>query len=108
MWFIFPQIDGLAHSATAQQFAIANLDEAHRYLAHRVLGARLRECARLIAEIRGTSIEQILGFPDNLKLRSSMTLFSEATTDNAIFVEVLNKYFDGEQDSRTIDLLMSR
>jgi len=105
MWFVFPQIAGLGHSPIAQRFAIADLDEARAYLAHPVLGARLRECAQLISDVEGRSIDRILGFPDNLKLRSSMTLFAQASTDNAVFLAVLQKYFDGEADPRTLEIL---
>jgi uncharacterized protein (DUF1810 family) len=105
MWFVFPQIDGLALSATAKHYAIADLDEARAYLADAVLGPRLRECAQILADLQAGSIEQILGYPDNLKLRSSMTLFTQATDDSAVFEAVLSKYFDGEPDERTMDLL---
>jgi uncharacterized protein (DUF1810 family) len=105
MWFVFPQIDGLAHSATAKRYAISGLDEARAYLAHDVLGPRLFECSQLIADIDGRSIEDILGYPDNLKLRSSMTLFAQASGVNDVFTAVLHKYFDGEPDSRTLELL---
>jgi uncharacterized protein (DUF1810 family) len=105
MWFVFPQIDGLAHSATAKHYAISGLDEARAYLAHDVLGPRLFECSQLIADIDGRSIEDILGYPDNLKLRSSMTLFAQASGVNDVFTVVLHKYFDGEPDSRTLELL---
>jgi uncharacterized protein (DUF1810 family) len=105
MWFVFPQIDGLAHSATAKHYAIVDLDEARAYLADDVLGPRLRECTQILADLQAGSIEQILGFPDNLKLRSSMTLFTQATDNGDVFEAVLNKYFDGEPDQRTLDLL---
>jgi uncharacterized protein (DUF1810 family) len=105
MWFVFPQIDGLAHSATAKHYAIVDLDEARAYLADDVLGPRLRECTQILADLQAGSIEQILGFPDNLKLRSSMTLFTQATDNSDVFEAVLNKYFDGEPDQRTLDLL---
>jgi uncharacterized protein (DUF1810 family) len=105
MWFVFPQIDGLAQSATAKHYAIADLDEARAYLADDVLGPRLRECAQILADLQAGSIEQILGYPDNLKLRSSMTLFTQATDDSVVFEAVLSKYFDGEPDPRTMELL---
>lgn len=105
MWFIFPQLSALGHSATAKHFGITSLDEARAYLAHPVLGARLRECARLVTAVRGRTIDAILGYPDNLKLRSSMTLFARAADDNADFVAVLDKYYDGEPDRRTLELL---
>lgn len=105
MWFVFPQIDGLARSATARRFAIAGLDEARDYLADDVLGARLRECAQLVVDIEGASVADIFGYPDDLKLRSSMTLFAAASADDAVFVAVLDKYFGGERDQRTLELL---
>ena len=101
MWFIFPQIKGLGHSAIAQKFAISSLAEAKAYLEHPVLGARLRECSRLVAEVDGRSIDDIFGFPDNMKFRSSMTLFALAATDNQVFNECLRKYFGGEPDPAT-------
>jgi uncharacterized protein (DUF1810 family) len=105
MWFVFPQFKGLGHSDMARRFAISSLDEAHAYLAHPVLGPRLRECARLVAGIDGRSIEEIFGWPDDMKFRSSMTLFAQAATDNAVFIECLRKYFAGEADQATLDLI---
>lgn len=105
MWFVFPQIRGLGHSPTAQRFAIASRAEAEAYLSHPVLGPRLRECARLVNEIEGRAIEEILGYPDCLKLRSSMTLFAHATEDNRVFLEALRKYFGGEEDPLTLERL---
>ena len=105
MWFIFPQIRGLGSSETAQYFAIASREEATAYLEHPILGLRLRECSRLVTLIQGESIDQILGYPDNLKFKSSMTLFAHATTENEVFLEALNMYFDGEFDPRTLDRL---
>jgi uncharacterized protein (DUF1810 family) len=102
IWFIFPQIQGLGSSATAREFAITSLSEAEAYLEHPVLGRRLRECARLVALVKGRSIEQILGYPDDLKFRSSMTLFAHATQDNQVFMEALRKYFGGEFDPLTL------
>ena len=102
IWFIFPQLAGLGSSPTAARYAISSLAEAQAYLAHDVLGARLRECSRLVNAIEGTSIEHIFGWPDNLKVRSSMTLFALATDDNDEFVAVLTKYYNGEQDPVTV------
>ncbi len=102
MWFIFPQIRGLGSSAMAQTYAITSREEAIAYLAHPLLGARLRECARLVVDVDGKSIDQILGYPDNLKFQSSMTLFAHATDDNAIFLEALKKYFGGALDPQTL------
>jgi uncharacterized protein (DUF1810 family) len=105
MWFVFPQIQGLGHSPTAQRFAIASRAEAEAYLQHPVLGTRLRDCTRLVNEVAGRGIEQIFGYPDHLKFRSSMTLFAHATTDNQVFVDALRKYFDGKYDPLTLDRL---
>jgi uncharacterized protein (DUF1810 family) len=104
-WFVFPQLRGLGRSPTALQYGIASLDEARAYLAHEVLGPRLRECTRLVAGIDGRSIEDIFGFPDDLKVRSSMTLFAHATADNDDFQAVLDKFYGGAGDPATIELL---
>jgi len=109
MWFVFPQLRGLGHSPTAQHYGIASLDEARAYLDHPVLGARLRECSRLVAAIPGRSSEDIFGFPDYLKVRSCMTLFAHSTDDNADFVGVLDTFYadfpDGREDPATLELL---
>lgn len=90
MWYIFPQLDGLAHSTTSKYYAIKSTEEAIAYLNHPVLGARLRECAEAVLDLEGKTVSQIFGYPDDLKLKSSMTLFSEVTTD-PIFNRVLDK-----------------
>jgi uncharacterized protein (DUF1810 family) len=105
IWFVFPQLRGLGHSATAQHYGIASLNEARAYLAHPVLGPRLCECARVVAGIDGRSADDIFGWPDNLKVRSSMTLFARATDDNAEFRAVLDKFYNGEDDPATVELL---
>lgn len=102
MWFIFPQIEGLGVSAMTQKYAISSRAEAEAYLAHPVLGPRLRECAQLVASAKGSNITAIMGSPDDMKLKSSMTLFARATDDKAPFVAVLDRYYDGEEDSATI------
>ncbi|KWC36304.1 calpastatin [Burkholderia ubonensis] len=102
MWFVFPQIEGLGDSVMAQRYAIASLREADAYLRHPVLGERLRECTRLVNHVDGRSIQEIFGYPDYLKFRSSVTLFAHATSDNAEFVEALEKYYGGEADHRTL------
>ena len=102
MWFIFPQIEGLGVSAMAQKYAISSRAEAEAYLAHPVLGPRLRECSQLVASAKGSNITAIMGSPDDMKLKSSMTLFARATDDKAPFVAVLDRYYDGEEDSATI------
>jgi uncharacterized protein (DUF1810 family) len=105
MWFVFPQIRGLGSSRMAQAYAIASLEEAVAYLKHPILGPRLRECTRLVNEVQGRSIEDIFGDPDFMKFRSSMTLFAHATSDNRVFLEALQKYYDGEQDESTVEKL---
>jgi uncharacterized protein (DUF1810 family) len=109
MWFIFPQVQGLGQSSTAQRFAIASLDEARAYLAQLTLGARLRECTELVNQIQNQSVERIFGSPDNLKFRSSMTLFLQASQpgsgDQQLFSSALAKYFGGQPDSRTLSLI---
>lgn len=105
IWFIFPQIRGLGHSHLANHFAISSLEEAAAYLAHPILGPRLRESTRLVNLVESRSIEQIFGYPDDLKFRSSMTLFAHATSDNAVFTEALKKYFGGEFDRLTVERL---
>lgn len=105
IWFIFPQIAGLGRSGTAQQYAIGSLDEAKAYLQHPVLGSRLRECTQLVLDVEGRSAEEIFGYPDYLKFRSCMTLFLTAAPDNALFNAALLKYFDGQSDQLTLDLL---
>ncbi|KDF02167.1 calpastatin [Mycolicibacterium aromaticivorans JS19b1 = JCM 16368] len=105
IWFIFPQLGALGTSSTAKRFGINSLAEALAYLAHPVLGARLRECARLVVAIEGRSVDQVFGWPDTLKVRSSMTLFAAATDDNADFIAVLDRFYRGERDTRTLELL---
>jgi len=102
IWFVFPQLSGLGSSPTAMRYGISSSAEAEAYLAHALLGSRLRECARMVSAVQGRSIEQIFGRPDNLKVRSSMTLFARCAPDNREFVAVLDKYFDGEEDPVTV------
>lgn len=105
MWFVFPQLRGLGGSPTAVRYGISSLDEARAYLRHEVLGPRLRECARLVNGVQGRSVGDIFGSPDDLKLCSSMTLFSRATDDNEDVVALLDKYYDGRQDRLTLERL---
>jgi uncharacterized protein (DUF1810 family) len=105
IWFVFPQLAGLGSSPTAARYAISGLPEAQAYLAHAVLGPRLRECVALVAAIDGVTIEDVFGFPDYLKVRSSLTLFARATTENGDFRTVLDKFYGGEQDEKTLALL---
>jgi uncharacterized protein (DUF1810 family) len=105
MWFIFPQIKGLGTSHMAIKFAISSRQEAEAYLKHPVLGPRLRECTQLVNLVQGRSIDQIFGYPDDLKFRSSMTLFANTTCENQIFKDALEKYFAGEPDRLTLERL---
>jgi len=105
IWFIFPQLRGLGHSAMATAFGISSRQEAAAYLDHAVLGPRLRECTRLVNLVEGREIDQILGYPDDLKFRSSMTLFASVASDNQVFKDALDKYFGGEPDPLTLDRL---
>jgi uncharacterized protein (DUF1810 family) len=102
MWFIFPQLKGLGNSAMANLYAISSLQEAEAYLAHSILGPRLRHCTQLVLHIEDHPIEDIFDDPDDLKFRSSMTLFASATSDNSIFKDALKKYFGGKPDPRTV------
>ncbi|GAA2879858.1 hypothetical protein Acy02nite_26560 [Actinoplanes cyaneus] len=104
MWFVFPQVAGLGSSPTAQTYAIRDLAEARDYLAHPVLGPRLVECARTLLGVEGRTAAQIFGYPDDLKLRSSMTLFAEAAAEPGVFRQVLERYYDGP-DPRTREIL---
>jgi uncharacterized protein (DUF1810 family) len=108
MWFIFPQLRGLGSSAMAARFGISGLEEARAYLDHPVLGPRLHECARLLNRLQLHLISDIMGRPDDMKLGSSMTLFARATDDNEDFVAVLNKYFGGGEDPRTVARLTAK
>ena len=105
MWFVFPQIEGLGSSPMARKFAISSLAEAAAYLEHPVLGPRLAECTRLVNRVEGRPIEQIFGRPDDLKFRSSMTLFARASADNQVFVDALQRHFNGEFDPATLERL---
>jgi uncharacterized protein (DUF1810 family) len=102
IWFVFPQIAGLGSSATAARYAIASLEEARAYVNHDVLGPRLRACTRLVNAVQDRSIGEIFGSPDDMKVRSSMTLFAHATDDNGDFVELLTRYYDGQEDPLTL------
>jgi uncharacterized protein (DUF1810 family) len=105
MWFIFPQIAGLGHSEMARRYAIRSGDEAAAYLAHPVLGPRLRECASSVAMIDARSVNEIFGHPDDLKFHSSMTLFADVAPDEAVFQTCLDRFFDGIPDAATIERL---
>jgi len=107
MWFIFPQLKGLGFSSTAQFYGIASLAEASSYLEHPLLGPRLIECTRIVNSIEARSLRQIFGTPDDLKFRSSMTLFAHATSENAIFLKAVNQFCSGNFDQATVDRLGS-
>jgi len=108
MWFIFPQTIGLGRSPTAQRYAITDLEQAKRYLADPVLGARLRQCVQLVLAHSGKSAEEIFGYPDDLKFRSCLTLFAQAAaegSDRLVFIKALDQFYDGEPDPRTLEIL---
>ena len=105
MWFIFPQLRALGRSQMATAFGISSRQEAEAYLTHPILGPRLHECTRLVNLVEGRSISQILGYPDDLKFRSSMSLFASVAPENQIFMDALKKYFEGELDPLTIQRL---
>ncbi len=105
MWYIFPQVSGLGHSTMARYYALSSLSEAASYRKHPVLGSRLLECTKLVNAVQGRSIREILGYPDDLKFRSSMTLFALTTEDNLIFLEALRKYYKGIPDRTTLHIL---
>ena len=101
MWYIFPQLQGLGRSDISREFAISGLDEASAYLRHSVLGPRLIECSEAVLEVEGRSAREIFGSPDDLKLRSSATLFAAVSADDSVFHRVIETYFRGEQDPLT-------
>jgi uncharacterized protein (DUF1810 family) len=105
MWYIFPQIDGLGFSSTARHYAIKSLDEARAYLDHPILGPRLLECAEAAVRVEGRSAREIFGSPDDLKLRSSATLFACVSPPGSVFDRLLAKYYQGRRDDRTLQLL---
>ena len=105
MWFVFPQLAGLGFTLTTRAFALADLAEARAYLDHDVLGPRLRECCSVLLALEDVSAEQVLGVIDAIKLRSSMTLFGRAAPEEAVFADVLDRFYDGQEDERTVRLL---
>ena len=105
MWFIFPQLAGLGHSSTARYYALTNLDEARAYLADPLLGARLLECTEAVLRLSGKSATDIFGGIDAMKFRSSLTLFAMASGSDSLFRQALDRYFEGEMDTRTLELL---
>ena len=112
MWFIFPQLRGLGVSSSARRFGLSGLEEARAYLGHPLLGSRLRECTRMLLAVEGRTAHEIFGSPDDLKLRSCLTLFAQAAgaspaPETRVFGEALAKYCRGEPDPRTLELLIS-
>ena len=107
MWFIFPQLSGLGHSAMAERFAITSGEEAVAYLGHNILGFRLKECTALISAVECRTIREILGSPDHLKFHSSMTLFGAVSSDPE-FSAAIAKFYNGKRDQRTLDILVSQ
>lgn len=105
MWFVFPQVAGLGSSWMAQEYAIHSREEAKAYLAHPVLGERLRECTEIMLAHKGRGLRKILGYPDDLKFRSSMTLFAEVSDSTSIYETAIQRLFNGERDSLTLSLL---
>jgi uncharacterized protein (DUF1810 family) len=105
MWFIFPQLEGLGSSPTARFYSIKSRGEAEAYLDHSTLGNRLRECVAILLSIEGRTASQVFGYPDDAKLKSSMTLFDVVSRGENPFAAVLEKYFEGERDKATIELL---
>jgi len=102
MWFVFPQLEGLGHSAMAERYAIGSLDEATAYAAHPVLGARLRECTELVLAFRNRTVHDIFGSPDDLKFHSCMTLFARAAPEDTPFRSALERFFGGREDPGTL------
>jgi len=105
MWYVFPQFKGLGSSPTSIEYAIGSVEEAQAYLAHPILGPRLRQCAEAALQIEGLSALEVFGSPDDMKLRSSATLFAAVSSDGSVFHRLIDKYFDGKPDARTIELL---
>lgn len=105
MWFIFPQVEGLGHSPTAKYYSIKSIEEGKEYLAHPVLGKRLTECANILLNINSKPADEIFGYPDNLKLKSCMTLFNYVAPEQKVFADVLQKYFTGTKDEKTLSIL---
>ncbi len=107
MWFIFPQIEGLGYSSTAKYYSIKNIKEAKEYLAHPVLGSRLLECFNILLNIKNKTADDIFGYPDNLKLKSCITLFHFISPQENVFEKALQKYFFGGQDEKTISIVQN-
>ena len=104
MWFVFPQIAGLGNSEMARKYAIPNLADAKAYLSHDLLGSRLRECTEAVLAVEGRTAHEILGSPDDVKLKSCMTLFEVADGPDSVFSSILEKYFKGQHDERSLTI----
>ncbi len=107
MWFIFPQIDGLGYSPTAKRYSIKSMEEARQYLDHPVLGKRLVECTEAVVVLKGVSLSEIFGYPDDMKFKSSMTLFEKIAGPGSVFSLAIDKYCHGERDAATLRLLVN-
>jgi uncharacterized protein (DUF1810 family) len=105
MWYVFPQVEGLGRSPASRRYAIRSGEEAAAYLAHPVLGPRLIECAEAVLRIEGRSALEIFGWPDDMKLRSCATLFARVSNEGSVFQRVIDKYFEGEPDDHTLQLI---
>ena len=105
MWYVFPQYAGLGFSSTSRHYAIKSLEEGATYLGHPVLGPRLRECVDALRVLTGRSAHEIFGSPDDVKLKSCMTLFAHLSPEGSVFESVLDQYFDGHRDQKTLELL---
>ncbi|MDO4337888.1 MAG: DUF1810 domain-containing protein [Eubacteriales bacterium] len=108
MWFIFPQIAGLGYSETARYYAIKDMDEAKAYMENDTLGHNLIEISEALLEVKSDNAEKVMGWPDNLKLKSSMTLFALAKPECEVFQKVLDKFFHGERDRKTVEILSGK
>jgi uncharacterized protein (DUF1810 family) len=108
MWYVFPQIAGLGHSAMSHSYAIQSVEEAREYLAHPLLGARLRECCQAVMAVERLTAHEIFRSPDDLKFRSCLTLFAQAAPEATLFRDLLEKYFGGKADAATLELLAER
>lgn len=105
MWFVFPQVIGLGHTSIAEKYSIKSIDEAKAYIAHPVLLSRLQECSQLVVHSVGRTAKQIFGSPDDLKFRSSMTLFNHIAAEKKIFKDALVKFYEGKEDPLTLEVL---
>lgn len=108
IWYIFPQVAGLGHSAMSQEYAIGFREEAIAYLEHPILGVRLQKCCEALLKHQGKGVQEIMGFPDNLKLHSSMTLFAKISAQGSVFQKVLDVFYAGQMDERTVAFLDAR